>query len=583
VGSSTPNPAEAAAIATQKRVKECLDSGTSFVLEAGAGAGKTHSLGESLDYLLERRGKELVRARRRIACITYTNVATNEILTRTDRHPAIYCSTIHAFCWSLIRGFQPQLRVIVPTLESWAERLNEAGLKDVGSRLVDYSLGYPKIDQRQVLLHHHDVLQIAARLLEKEKFHAIVTSQYPVIFVDEYQDTDAVIADALKAHVLGQPGSPMIGFFGDHWQKIYDDGCGAIQHSALTTIGKGANFRSVPAIVQCLNRMRPSLPQEVKDPKAAGMVSIFHTNGWRGPRQTGSHTGGDLPSTEAAKALIMARTLLEKQGWDFSSAAKKTKILMLTHTALGVQQGYSGIVDAFKYNDSFLKKEDPYIAFLLDVVEPLCAAYEQKRTGQMFEILGDRLSPIRQHVDKQAWVDSMAQLLKARKAGTIGDVLDVLKKTRRPRLPDAVEAKEKLAAEPPAEFSESVARWIEQSGKLRAVPYQQVIALSNFIADQSSFATKHGVKGAQFENVLVVVGRGWNKYNFGQFLEWGHNPPADKVAAHERNRNLFYVCCSRPITNLAILFTQQLSARAMTTIEEWFNGAAIHEIELDAS
>lgn len=30
---------------------------------------------------------------------------------------------------------------------------------------------------------------------------------------------------------------------------------------------------------------------------------------------------------------------------------------------------------------------------------------------------------------------------------------------------------------------------------------------------------KHGVKDAEFENVLVVVGRGWNKYNFGKMLE----------------------------------------------------------------
>lgn len=27
---------------------------------------------------------------------------------------------------------------------------------------------------------------------------------------------------------------------------------------------------------------------------------------------------------------------------------------------------------------------------------------------------------------------------------------------------------------------------------------------------------KHGVKGAKFENLLVVVGRGGSKYNFGE-------------------------------------------------------------------
>ncbi len=28
------------------------------------------------------------------------------------------------------------------------------------------------------------------------------------------------------------------------------------------------------------------------------------------------------------------------------------------------------------------------------------------------------------------------------------------------------------------------------------------------------------MKGAQFENVLVVIGRGWNNYNFVDMLEW---------------------------------------------------------------
>src|SRR3546814_1202712 len=71
--------------------------------------------------------------------------------------------------------------------------------------------------------------------------------------------------------------------------------------------------------------------------------------------------------------------------------------------------------------------------------------------------------------------------------------------------------------------------------------------LDRFIDGHTPFATKHGVKGAEFENVLVVVGRGWNKYNFAQMLEWiDAGPPPDKLEFFENNRNLFYVACSRP-------------------------------------
>src|SRR3546814_9656565 len=94
------------------------------------------------------------------------------------------------------------------------------------------------------------------------------------------------------------------------------------------------------------------------------------------------------------------------------------------------------------------------------------------------------------------------------------------------------------------------------------------MALDRFIDGHTPFATKHGVKGAEFENVLVVVGRGWNKYNFAQMLEWiDAGPPPDKLEFFENNRNLFYVACSRPKVRLALLFTQVLTRSEEHTSE----------------
>ncbi|WP_345799373.1 3'-5' exonuclease [Paraflavitalea sp. CAU 1676] len=78
--------------------------------------------------------------------------------------------------------------------------------------------------------------------------------------------------------------------------------------------------------------------------------------------------------------------------------------------------------------------------------------------------------------------------------------------------------------------------------------------------DNTRFSTKHRVKGTQFDNVLIVLCRGWNHYNWKQMLEWAHDGiPADKQDTFERNRNLFYVSCSRPKHRLALLFTQEFS------------------------
>jgi DNA helicase II / ATP-dependent DNA helicase PcrA len=116
--------------------------------------------------------------------------------------------------------------------------------------------------------------------------------------------------------------------------------------------------------------------------------------------------------------------------------------------------------------------------------------------------------------------------------------------------------------------------------KLREVPYSEIKALRAYHDGHSPFETKHGVKGAEFENVLVVVGRGWNRYNFGEMLELAGAAaiPAAKQDAFERNRNLFYVVCSRPKKRLALLFTHTLSPPALGTLSQWFGADKIEPL-----
>lgn len=573
------NPAEEASIRALREVYGCLDRGESFLLEAGAGAGKTYTLVKALQYLIKRDQHKLPKRHQKIACITYTNVAKDEIEARTDRSPLVYCDTVHAFCWSLIGGFQRQIRESLQQSEHWQEKIEEAG-GDLGQRIIEYSLGYRNIRENHVSIHHDDVLLMTLSLMDSMKFRRIVAEKYPIILVDEYQDTNKSWIESIKAHFLGQKGSPQFGFFGDHWQKIYGDGCGKIEHSSLTVIDKQANFRSVSAIVDCLNRMRPDLPQFVVDPNEPGSVRIFHTNNWRGQRQTGSHWKGDLPTDSADRALEAVMNQLTHDGWDLSS--KITKILMLTHRVLAGKQGYSSIPAVFAHNESFTKKEHPHIAYFADTLEPACEAYIARRYGEMFLALGSHVPAIRGQADKEKWTVAMERLIELRDCGTVGDVMDHLRQARRPRLPDPVERRERELAHFDRDAGEEMPRGLSELESLRAVPYQEIIALCRYLSGHSPFETKHGVKGAEFENVLVVVGRGWNQYNFGEMLELAGDVtriPTAKEAAFERNRNLFYVACSRPKKRLAILFTQELSTAAIQTASNWFGNEMIESID----
>lgn len=565
------NPADAAGRVALERMFACLDEGRSFRLEAGAGAGKTYSLDKALRRLIDRRGPELLRRGQQVACITYTNVAKDEIISRIQAHPAVRPETIHGFCWSILQDFQSTLRALVPALEGWAERLEPVG--GIGARRVHYELGYPSVGDHQVTLRHDDVLALMIQALAYPKFRLVMTARYPILLIDEYQDTDAGFVDGIKAWFLDTGQGPQLGLFGDHWQKIYGEGCGLVEHAALEVIDKNANFRSTDTIVQVLNRMRPELPQMVRDPALPGEARVFHTNLWPGVRRTGQgggHWTGDT-SPEAARAYFAhIKHRLGAEGWDF--AVGKTKVLMLSHSVLAREQGYSSIPPIYgQFNDPWLKKDDPHIKFLADQLEPACAAFQAKRYGEMFECLGAGTPKIQKHADKVAWSNNMKSLISLRTSGTIGEVVDFIGSQPRMRLPDAVEKAEQRLEEAGPEQLDGEPRRVSRLRKLRAVPYTELIALDRFIDGHTPFATKHGVKGAEFENVLVIVGRGWNKYNFGQMLEWVElGPPVDKIDFFESNRNLFYVACSRPKVRLALLFTQLLSADAMARLAAWF-------------
>jgi DNA helicase-2/ATP-dependent DNA helicase PcrA len=578
---TSASKAEQAAREALESLQSCIDYRKPFVLEAGAGAGKTYSLVHALNYIINRKGAELIKRGQQVACITYTNVARDEIESRTAGHKAVYSGTIHSFCWSLISRFQPALREELPSIGRWSERLAESG--EIGSRRVDYDLGYPSAKKEDhVSLGHDDVLALAVRLLERLKFRHLLTDRYPIIFIDEYQDTDAGVVEALKTHVLDTGEGPFLGFFGDHWQKIYGNGCGKIEHSALERIDKHANFRSVGCVVEMLNCIRPELPQVSSNPEGAGSLAVYHSNDWKGERRTKFPWNGDLPPQQAHDHLEAAKRHLEKQGWDFSQP-DNTKILMLTHNILADEQGYRQLADVFSRNEAFIKKEDDRIAFFADILEPACAAYSERRFGEMFAVLGGRRPAIQSLAEKRKWACDMDRLLELREAGSVGDVLDHLMKTHRPRLPSSVEHDEhelRRLADPPDTDKPD---WAERLDRLREVPYKQVELVASFINGQTPFSTKHGVKGAQFQNVLVVVGRGWGLYDFNQMLEYstvGIPSDAKKRDAFERARNLFYVCCSRSEKRVAVLFTQLLSDKALTALQSWFGSENVKPLSL---
>lgn len=437
------NPAETAGRLALEQMFECLESGQSFRLEAGAGAGKTYSLEKALRHLIDRKGAELLRRKQQIGCITFTNVAKDQITSRIQAHPSVRPETVHGFCWSILQDFQTALREFVPSLPTWTERLAE--FDGIGTRRVNYELGYPGVTDENVSLRHEDVLALMIQAMEYTKFRRIFTERYPILLIDEYQDTDAGFVAALKKWFWDRGEGPLVGLFGDHWQKIYGEGCGLVEHDALQVIEKKANFRSAGAVVDLLNQMRPELPQVPRNPDAPGEARVFHTNEWPGVRRTGQGGGHwtDDTNPEAAQAYFQhIQDRLRNEGWDFS--VEKTKILMLSHSVLAGKQGYASIPPIYRqFRDPWLKKEDPHIKFMTDHLEPACAAFEAQHYGEMIAAFGEEMPRISRHQDKVAWSEKMKELIALRQTGTIGDVVDFIADQPQMRLPAALEEREK--------------------------------------------------------------------------------------------------------------------------------------------
>lgn len=571
-------------LASQKTLDEmfaAINAAKCFRVEAGAGAGKTYSLVKALQYLIKNKSYDLNKRSQQIACITYTNVAKDEIRERTDNHPVIYTETIHAFCWSLLSGLQKDLRALIPKLsEKWKERIEAIG--GIQMQKVIYELGYPNASKNEITLHHDDVIKLMVKLLEAPKFRNLIQSRFPIIFIDEYQDTNIDLAEALKRNLIESDSGILVGLFGDHWQRIYgSNSCGLIECSSdnLVVIGKSVNFRSYPSIVHCLNRMRPDLIQIPTKIESVGSVKVFHSNSWQGKRRTENHWQKDLPVKDAHKYLEATRLILEKEGWDFDP--KQTKILMLTNNVLADEQDYRNLANCFKDNDDYLKPNDHYIKYFLETVEPICECFENKQYGTMFKQLDKQAPKLVCQSDKVTWAKDIERLCLSRKAMTFAQVLELLKETQHPRLSPKVEEGEKRFAEYPTLLpgakNNKIERFYEKVSKLRNVKYSELINLKKYVGNLSPYSTKHGVKGAEFDNVLVVCGRGWNDYNWNQMLEFWNSPiPTEKQIFFERNRNLFYVACSRPKMRLSLLFTQELSTNAMSTLEHLFGKESIH-------
>ena len=175
-------------------------------------------------------------------------------------------------------------------------------------------------------------------------------------------------------------------------------------------------------------------------------------------------------------------------------------------------------------------------------------------TKLMFDALGAGRRPIETKKQKKQW-QAVKRGLEIARQGTIYDVLKAAYDSRLiPIQPEIERLKKLYEAEEPQEYHKTTL------ARFYAIQYEEVVRAINFFKVDGMYSTDHGVKGEEYDNVLLVMGRGWNLYKFEDIL-WKEESQlaGNDLKAYIRNRNLFYVCCSRPRKRLAILITVPIS------------------------
>ncbi len=98
--------------AIHQEIYDSIDKNENIIFSAGAGAGKTYALIDSLKYIINNYGSKLQKHNQKIVCITYTNVAVDEIKERLGYSDIVDVSTIHERLWSFIRLHQRELLAV---------------------------------------------------------------------------------------------------------------------------------------------------------------------------------------------------------------------------------------------------------------------------------------------------------------------------------------------------------------------------------------------------------------------------------------------------------------------------------------
>lgn len=581
-----------------KEIYDCikLDNLKSFFLFAGAGSGKTRSLVNVLNKFKEKEGGKLNIYNQKVAIITYTNAACDEITRRLDYDSLFWVSTIHSFVWELIKPFQNDIRewlsielkkqiedldiLIAKTRrnDTLEKRKREKERKEKRlqnlSNIKVFSYNPNGDNFTRDSLNHSEVIKICATFLnEKVLMQKILVNKFPILLIDESQDTNELLIDALFKVVELETNKFSLGLFGDIMQRIYFDGKHNLGQSIPLSWAqpkKIMNHRCSERIVKLINQIRKDvdgIEQKSRIDNGEGFVRLFI-----------------VPSNATLSKITVEKAVIEKmeevtidEEWSYGENC--IKILTLEHHLAASRMGFSNLFNPLyaqkSLKTSLLDGSLEELKFFSNIIIPIVNANSVKNDFEIYRIV-KQYSPyfyIENLMNQKSQIEIIKKVKKL-----INDLLklwdnsnptllSILQYCEKSKLFELPEIYEKILIEiNKDDFSEEnivddelLFAWYNALNN----DYKEIELYNSYISDNANFGTHQGVKGLEFPRVMVILDDEEAKgFMFSYEKLFGakeltatdiKNRDEGKDSSIDRTRRLFYVTCSRAEKSLAIV------------------------------
>lgn len=589
----------------EKEIQDCLNLNNlkSFFLFAGAGSGKTQSLVNALNYIKEQYKNKLLLQGKYVGVITYTNAACDEIIRRTDANSIFHIATIHGFCWSIIQGFNQDIRdYLRDKLKIKEQELNNRIKKARKTAKQTYQNNVNKLEKtRQRLneldsiheftynpnttaqfgkdsLSHSEVIDITICFLKnKQTFQTIFINKYPYLFIDESQDTHKELIEVLLEIESQFQGQFMLGLIGDEMQRIYLQG----KQNLSSCIGKSwqtpkklMNHRSQKRIIDLANLIRQEndqIEQRPRNDKQGGYAHLFIIN-----------KNSIAQENDESKVIKRMAEIGHDSLWLEPDRVKK---LYLEHRMAAIQQGFIKLYDLFynteEYKAAVLEGSISELSFFSKLITPLIQALACNDQFRVMELIRNSSSILKgiespitssNNLSLKVLSDTEKSIEKFRRYTYLNRnkpysflaIVSIIKKEKLFSLPPNLEAALSNYA-----YESKISS--QQDGEnvwscFLNLSYKQVEYYTQYINGESAYGTHHGVKGQEFDRVMVIMndyqkkGRGGLSASYEKLFRIINESDTDKNNAKEgketdlqRTRRLFYVTCTRAKESLALV------------------------------